>query len=103
MAEFSQSIGVTDRRVGALNRFEYLLLNETIMSARRNRPATKVGYQARVFPTERIIHQMIEAVAIFIGLFSAGIFAAHVAEAHLRAGDWVGRVRSVRSMYRQAS
>jgi len=46
---------------------------------------------------------MIEAVAIFIGLFSAGIFAAHVAEAHLRAGDWVGRVRSVRSMYRQAS
>jgi hypothetical protein len=46
---------------------------------------------------------MIEAVAIIVGLFGAGIFIAHAVEAHLTAGDWLGRLRSVRSMYRQAS
>ena len=46
---------------------------------------------------------MIEAVAIIIGLLSAAIFAAHVVEAHQRAGDWAGRARSVKSMYRGAS
>ena len=64
----------------------------------QQRPAMR-----RAFPTERVVHQMIEVVAIIIGLFGAGIFVAHVVEAHLRAGDWLGRVRSVRSMYRQAS
>ena len=46
---------------------------------------------------------MIEAVAIVVGLFGAGFFVAHVVEAYLRAGDWLRRVRSVRSMCRQAS
>jgi hypothetical protein len=76
--------------------------NETIFRVRRNRRATKAGYQALVL-TERVVHQMIEAVAIIVGLFGAGIFVAHAVEAHLTAGDWLGRLRSVRSMYRQAS
>jgi hypothetical protein len=46
---------------------------------------------------------MIEALTIVIGLFGAGIFVAYAVEAHLRAGDWLRRVRSVQSMYRQAS
>jgi hypothetical protein len=63
----------------------------------QQRPAIR-----RSFPTEGVVHQMIEAVAIFVGLFGACIFIAHAVEAHLKAGDWLGRLRSVRSMYRQA-
>jgi hypothetical protein len=46
---------------------------------------------------------MIEAVAVIMGLFFAGIFVAFAVEAYLRAGDWLTRVRSVNSLYRQAS
>jgi hypothetical protein len=45
---------------------------------------------------------MVEVVAIIIGLFGVSIFAAHVVEAHLTAGDWLRRGRSVSLMYRQS-
>jgi hypothetical protein len=78
--------------------------DETIMSARRNIRATKSDYETRVFSAgDWWSRQMIEAVAIIVGLFGAGVFAFQLVEAHLRAGDWLRRLRSVKSMYRLAS
>jgi hypothetical protein len=45
---------------------------------------------------------MIEAATIAIALFCGGFLVALSIKAHSRADDWLVRVRSVRSMYRQA-
>ena len=54
------------------------------------------------FQRKSVVDQMVETVAIIIGLFGVGVFAAHAVEAHLTAGDWLRRVRSVSLMYRQS-
>jgi hypothetical protein len=55
------------------------------------------------FQGKRVVDQMAEAIAIITGLFGVSIFAAHAVEAHLTAGDWLRRVRSVSLMYRQST
>jgi hypothetical protein len=53
------------------------------------------------FQGNRVVDQMLEAVAIIIGLFGISIFAAHALEAHLTPGDWLSPARSASSTYQR--
>jgi hypothetical protein len=77
--------------------------NETVLMGRRNELATRSSYKAAHSQHEcEKIRRMIEAATIVIAVFCGGILGALSIKAHLRADDWLVRVRSVRAMYRQA-